>query len=690
MRRSSSKGRLGALVAAGAAVLLFPAAASAAVNSNVNGAGVLSVTSTADDAIAITCVTNQVKINGADPESGAADCAAITAINVTGGPGANAISLTGVTAAAFPQAEPVTIEGGAGDDQISGSELVDTMRGGEGNDRIVGDDNAPGTRDVFEGQEGDDTLVWNPGEDDDLMEGGAGSDTIEVNGGGNETFVVKPSPTAGRIQFDRTSAPPFNLDIGTAEKLDMNAAGGDDSFTAEAGLDALGFKLDVDGGDGIDSLDGGDGADLISGGPGNDRITPDDNPPNTRDDARGDAGDDTIVWNGGDDDDLNEGGDGADTIEVNGANLPEEFTVKPSATAGRVIFDRLATPGPGPFNIDIGTAERLDLNTAAGDDKVTADPGFGNLALDVDGGDGNDILDGSDAADLLSGGAGNDRITPDDNPPNTRDDARGDAGDDTMVWNGGDDDDLNEGGDGIDTVEVNGATADERFTVKPSPVAGRVTFDRLATPGPGPFNIDIGTSENLLLNANAGNDRIETTKGLAGRIAGTFLGGDGNDRIEGTDSADRILGGKGLDLIRARDKAADTVDCESNLDLAFVDKRDHVRNCEIVVGGKLRVKALAAKSLALAGNRAAVKLRCVGTQRCNGVAALVRNGKSLGSAKFKLNRRQAKTVRIKLNRRGRSLLARARSKDMKVTLRIDARDTAGNGWRTSARTQLTR
>jgi Ca2+-binding RTX toxin-like protein len=692
MRRSSGKGRFGALVAAGAAVLLFPAAANAAVNSNVNGAGVLTVTSTAGDAITITCDTNQVKINGANPDSGAADCAAITEINVTGDAGANAITLTGVTATAFPNAEPITIDGGDGNDTILGSELVDTMRGGLGNDRIVGDDSPVGTRDVFEGQDGDDTLVWNPGDDDDTMEGGAGADTIEVNGGGGpEQFTVKPSPTAGRVQFDRTGPTPpgpFNLDIGTAERLDMNAGGGDDSFTADAGLDALGFKLDVDGGDGNDTLDGGDGPDLITGGNGNDRITPDDNPLNTRDDARGDAGDDTIVWNGGDDDDLNEGGDGNDTVEVNGAAAPEEFTVKPSPVAGRVLFDRLTTP-PGPFNIDIGTAERLDLNMSGGDDKVTADPGLGALALDVDGGDGNDTIDGSENADLLSGGNGNDRITPDDNPANTRDDARGDAGDDTMIWNGGDDDDLNEGGDGFDTVEVNGAPVDEEFTVKPSPVAGRVVFDRLTTP-PGPFNIDIGTSENLVLNANAGNDKIRTSKGLASRIAGTFNGGDGNDRIEGTDSPDRLFGGKGNDLIRARDKAADSVECEGGFDLAFVDKRDLVRACEIVLGGKKKVKALGAKSLKVVGNRAAVRLRCVATARCVGKTALLRNGKTIGTAKFALKKGKSKTVRIKLNRRGQSLVAKARGKDMKVKLRIDARDSAGNGWRTSALTQLSR
>ena len=78
--------------------------------------------------------------------------------------------------------------------------------------------------------------------------------------------------------------------------------------------------------------------------------------------------------------------------------LPEAFTVKPSATAGRVIFDRLATPGPGPFNLDIGTTETLDLNASGGDDSLATEVGTGpGFKLDVSGGDGNDALDAGDA-----------------------------------------------------------------------------------------------------------------------------------------------------------------------------------------------------------------------------------------------------------------------------------------------------
>src|SRR5215211_1455754 len=527
-RRSRSKARLGVLAgAAAAAVLAFPGAASAAVTSTVTN-GDLVVTSDAGDAITITSVGGQVKVNGADPGGVAAPSATIDSIVVTGDSRANNINLSGVNGTDFTTLASVTVNGGGGNDTINGSQLADTLSGGDGNDRVIGDDNQPNTRDVMRGEAGDDTLVWNPGDDDDVNEGGAGNDTSEVNGGGKEQFEVAPSATAGRVAFDRvqpdaTFGAPFNVDISDdTERLDLNAGGGDDIVNAAAGLDALAFALDIDGGDGNDTINGGDGPDLLAGGIGNDRITGDDNPLGTRDDVRGDAGDDTMVWNGGDDDDLNDGGAGNDTVEVNGANLPEEFTVKPSAQAGHVLFDRLTTP-PGPFNIDISTSERLDLNANGGDDTVTADSGFASLRLDVEGGDGNDRLDGGDAADLLSGGNGDDRLVGDDNPLRTRDESRGDAGNDTMVWNPGDDDDINEGGAGTDTVEVNGGGADERFKAAPSATAGRVSFDRV---DPAPFNIDIGTSESLEVNGADGDDRIAGSKRLAGLIAGDFSGDD--------------------------------------------------------------------------------------------------------------------------------------------------------------------
>ena len=263
----------------------------------------------------------------------------------------------------------------------------------------------------------------------------------------------------------------------------------------------------------------------------------------------------------------------------------------------------------------------------------------------------------------------------------------GGDGDDTQVWNPGDDDDTMNGEAGNDTTEVNGGPGGEDFTVKPSATPGRVQFDRTGPDPPGPFNLDIGTTENLVVNANGGNDTIKGAKGLAELIDSTFNGGDDNDRIKGTDGKDVLTGGKGRDLIRSFDKAADKVRCNGGFDIAFVDRRDSVRSCEIVLGGLLRVKTLT-KSVSVNGNVAGLKLKCVGTARCEGLAVLRKGGKSLGGKSFAMKRGKTKTVRIKLKKRGRNLLAKTSGSSLKVQLRIDAKDSKGNGWRTTNRIKL--
>src|SRR5262249_50703934 len=83
----------------------------------------------------------------------------------------------------------------------------------------------------------------------------------------------------------------------------------------------------------------------------------------------------------------------------------------------------------------------------------------------------------------------------------------------------------------------------------------RVRLDRVS---PAPFFLDIGTTENLVLNANGGDDVITASNGLAGLIQLTLDGGAGNDTITGGDGNDRLVGGDGTDLInggRGNDEA---------------------------------------------------------------------------------------------------------------------------------------
>jgi len=237
---------------------------------------------------------------------------------------------------------------------------------------------------------------------------------------------------------------------------------------------------------------------------------------------------------------------------------------------------------------------------------------------------------------------------------------------------------------GNDTVEVNGAAAaGDSFTVNPN--GQRVRFDRVNLV---PFNLDIGTSERLDVNAGGGDDTIIGSDGLAQLISSSFDGQDGKDRITGTDGADELSGGTGNDLIRSRDRAADRVDCGSGLDLAIVDRRDRVSRCNIVLGGRARV-LVAGKSADVAGGAAALRLRCVATQRCSVTVQLLRAGKTLGTKSLTIRSRASKRVSVKLNQRDRRLVTAASGRSLRVQVRIDARDAQGNGWRTTAPIQLT-
>jgi Ca2+-binding RTX toxin-like protein len=183
-----------------------------------------------------------------------------------------------------------------------------------------------------------------------------------------------------------------------------------------------------------------------------------------------------------------------------------------------------------------GALPAANLFGGAGNDTLTG--GSGNDLLF--GQSGNDTLLGKGGFDQLFGGAGTDTLTGGDGD----DLVFGESGNDRMVWNPGDDTDLNEGGDGIDTVEVNGGNGAEAFTATAN--GARVRFDRI---DPAPFSIDIGTSENLVLNANGGDDTFTGGNGLAPLISLTVDGGAGNDTLTGGDGIDVLLGGDGNDLV---------------------------------------------------------------------------------------------------------------------------------------------
>src|SRR5215211_273696 len=208
--------------------------------------------------------------------------------------------------------------------QVLGKGGVDLLFGGADNDTLTGGD----ADDQVFGESGNDRMIWNPGDDTDLNEGGDASDTVEVNGG-NGAEVFTATANGGRVRFDRLEPAPFAIDIGTSEKLNLNANGGDDSFSATGNLAAL-IAITVDAGAGNDTILGGNGNDLLLGGAGNDFV--DGNQGN--DTALLGAGDDTFQWDPGDGSDTVEGEADADSLVFHGANIAETFAA--SANGGRL------------------------------------------------------------------------------------------------------------------------------------------------------------------------------------------------------------------------------------------------------------------------------------------------------------------------------------------------------------------
>jgi Ca2+-binding RTX toxin-like protein len=247
---------------------------------------------------------------------------------------------------------------------------------------------------------------------------------------------------------------------------------------------------------------------------------------------------------------------GAGTLSVIGDNADNSVAISRDA-AGRILVNggAIAVVGGTPT---VANVAQIQVFGQGGQDALRLDEANGALPrANLFGGTGNDVLTGGSGGDQLFGQSGNDTLLGKggtdglfggaDNDVVTGGDADdqafGEAGNDRMVWSRGDDTDLNEGGAGTDTVEVNGGNGSEQFTATAN--GSRVRFDQVA---PSQFAIDIGTSENLVVNANGGGDRFSASGDLASLIRVTVDGGAGSDTLLGSNGPDVMLGGDGADF----------------------------------------------------------------------------------------------------------------------------------------------
>ena len=382
-----------------------------------------------------------------------------------------------------------TLTGGSGGDQLFGQGGNDTLLGRGGSDILTGGDEndvltGGDADDQAFGQGGSDRMVWNPGDDTDLNEGGNGSDTVEVNGG-NGTEVFTATANGSRVRFDRLDPAPFAIDIGTSEKLVLNANGGNDSFSATGDLAAL-IGITVDGGAGNDTILGSNGVDRLLGGDENDFI----------DGQQGNditslgAGEDLFQWDPGDGSDTVEGQDGSDTMVFNGSAGAETFEA--SANGGRIRFTR----NLGTIVMDLNDLEAIDLNALGNTDTTIVNDLSGTDVAKID----------IDHAGTLGGTAG---------------DGQADA----VVVNG-----------------TNGANAVDIFGAGTSvSVVGLAAQVNIASAE--------GANDALAVNTLGGDDGVTATTLPAGVIKLTLDGGAGDDQLLGSQSADTILGGTDGDFV---------------------------------------------------------------------------------------------------------------------------------------------
>jgi Ca2+-binding RTX toxin-like protein len=251
-----------------------------------------------------------------------------------------------------------TVEGGGGDDTLLGGGGTDLILGGKGKDTAEGD---AGT-DTALLAGGADDFVWNPGDGDDIIEGQAGRDKLTFTGtDAGERVDLRPN--AGRLRVTRNIGH-ITLDANRVEDVEVDPSGGPDRV----------FVHDLNG-TGVRSVDT---------------------------DLAGDA--------------LSFGEDGApDEVTVDGTDHKDNVFIFGSDPLLQIPSAGIQSlSGGGPFvsieNPD-GPLDRLVYRARGGPDDIHAEALENDvIALQLDGGDGDDDLLGSPGDDTIFGGPGQDSI----------------------------------------------------------------------------------------------------------------------------------------------------------------------------------------------------------------------------------------------------------------------------------------
>jgi Ca2+-binding RTX toxin-like protein len=149
------------------------------------------------------------------------------------------------------------------------------------------------------------------------------------------------------------------------------------------------------------------------------------------------------------------------TLQITGSNASDTLVLTTSPT--QIVGD-VGGDGTTDFSFDLSSFNALNVSAGGGDDTVRFVSGGGTLSGDtvtIDGGAGDDTLQGGDANETINGGAGNDTI--DGN--RGADTELGGTGNDIFIWDPGDGSDVLEGQAGKDVLAFNGSNAAEHTSL---------------------------------------------------------------------------------------------------------------------------------------------------------------------------------------------------------------------------------
>lgn len=343
----------------------------------------------------------------------------------------------------FTTTEATTLNGGAGNDRLNGGTGGETLDGGPGKDVL----NGKGGADTARGGPGADTVSLGGGDDSavsllgggaDVVTGGPGTDLFRMAGtSGGDALAARAEGAAARVTRNVDNA---SVRVATVERLELDAGVGADDVTVSDLTDSGVTHVEVELGTG----GAGDGAD--------------------------------------------------DRVFVEGGSMPDVLTAA-------AVMSMVQVTG-GAAQVDVLGAEpaldRLNLAGLGGNDTLSGSALASLVMLTLDGGTGNDVLNGGNGADLLLGGSDNDTIDGNQGA----DVALAGEGNDSFVWDPGDGSDVVEGQEGDDTLVFNGSAGAEIFTAAAN--GGRLLFTRNV----GNIVMDTDGVEALVVNALGGTDSI--------------------------------------------------------------------------------------------------------------------------------------------------------------------------------------